>query len=87
MGADWRFGAFWVMQRAAWDAVGGFDEDFQMFYWEDTALWAAIEVTGRKIAGYRGTWVKHKGGASSHPERDFYFERNKKLFEEKWGKR
>ena len=85
MGQDWRFGAFWVMRRVAWEAVGGFDEDFKMFYWEDTALWRAMEASGRKIAGWRGTWVKHVGGASSHPDRDFYFEENRRLFEEKWG--
>ena len=86
MGSDWRFGAFWVMRRAAWDAVGGFDEDFKMCYFEDTALWAAIEASGRKISGWRGTWVKHVGGASSLPNRDEIFEVNRRLFREKWGR-
>jgi GT2 family glycosyltransferase len=87
MGSDWRFGAFWIMPRAVWDGVGGFDEDFEMCYWEDTALWAKLQASGRKIAGWRGTWVKHAGGASSHPDRDFYFERNRRLFEDKWGRK
>jgi GT2 family glycosyltransferase len=87
MGRDWRFGAFWIARRAAWEAVGGFDESFEMCYWEDTDLWRSIESTGRKVAGWRGTWVKHAGGASSHPRRDEFFKANKERFEEKWGRR
>lgn len=86
MGADWRFGAFWVAKRAAWDVVEGFDEQFKMFYWEDTDLWKRIEMNGGKIAGCRWTWVKHLGGASSHPERDAYFLENKRKFEERWDR-
>ncbi len=87
MGPDWRFGAFWVMRRAVWDAHGGFDEQFKMCYWEDTDLWRRIEFDGGKIAGCRWTWVKHKGGASSIPDRDAYFNENKRLFDERWDKR
>lgn len=87
MGNDWRFGAFWVMRRKWWDLVGGFDEEFEMCYWEDTALFAAIEEEGGRIAGWRGTWVMHKGGASSLPDRDHFFEKNRVLFEKKWGKK
>ncbi len=67
MGPDWRFGAFWVITRRAWDLVGGFDESFRMCYWEDSDLWKRIEACGGIIAGWRGTWVKHLGGASTHP--------------------
>ena len=85
MGSDWRFGAFWVMRRSMWDEVLGFDERFKMCYWEDTDLWKRVEKAGGTIAGCRWTWVKHVGGASSIPERDYYFNENKRLFEEKWG--
>lgn len=87
MGQDWRFGAFWVARRSIWDAVGGFDPHFKMCYWEDTDLWKRMEFMGAKLAGCRWTWVKHKGGASSLPDRDAYFEENRKRFEERWGKR
>lgn len=84
MGQDWRFGAFWIARRAAWDVVGGFDESFEMCYFEDTDIFKRIEQTGRKLAGWRGTWVKHRGGSSSLPERDYYFHKNRKLYEDRW---
>jgi GT2 family glycosyltransferase len=46
MGADWRFGAFWVVTRRAWDLAGGFDESFRMCYWEATDLWKRVEEAG-----------------------------------------
>jgi O-methyltransferase len=85
MGPDWRFGAFWVITRRAWDLVGGFDESFRMCYWEDSDLWKRIEACGGRIAGWRGTWVKHLGGASTHPDRDKYFEENRARFLSRWG--
>ena len=87
MGADWRFGAFWVITRRAWELVGGFDESFQMCYWEDTDLWKRVEAAGGKVAGWRGAWVKHVGGASTHPDRDQYFEENRARFHARWGDR
>lgn len=85
MGNDWRFGALWVMPTHLFSVAGGFDEQFSMCYWEDTDLWRRLESAGRTLRGWRGTWVKHKGGASSLPDRDAHFNRNKALFEAKWG--
>ena len=84
MDKNWRFGAFWVMPRSLWKKMNGFDEIYKMAYYEDFDLWRRIEASGGVIAGTRGTWVKHVGGASSHPKRDVYFEKNRKLFEERW---
>ena len=85
MGKDWRFGAFWVARRKAFESVGGFDTDYDMCYFEDTDLWKRLESQGFLVAGYRGTWVKHLGGASSLPNRDELFAKNKRLFESRWG--
>jgi GT2 family glycosyltransferase len=85
MGRDWRFGAFYVARTAALRQVGGYDETFEMCYWEDTDLWARLEQCGRRIAGWRGTWVSHWGGASSHPERDRYFVENRARYEARWS--
>jgi N-acetylglucosaminyl-diphospho-decaprenol L-rhamnosyltransferase len=61
---DWALGAFLLLRREAWDAVGGFDED-QWMYAEDLDLaWRLRE------AGWR-TWfepsavVRHAGAAST----------------------
>lgn len=85
MGADWRFGAFWIAERAAILDVGGFDEGFDLCYWEDTDLWRRLEHSGYRIAGWRGTWVMHVGNASAHPQMSEIFMRNKERYEDKWG--
>lgn len=82
---DWRFGAFWIMATALFREMEGFDPAFEQCYWEDFDLWRRMEASGKSIHGYRGTWVKHKGGASSLPNRDEIFLRNKKRFDERWG--
>lgn len=61
--AGWLSGSCLLVRRAAWDAVGGFDEGYFMFF-EDVDL-------GRRLgaAGYRNVWtprasVTHLGGHS-----------------------
>jgi GT2 family glycosyltransferase len=83
MGTDWRFGAFYVARTAVMRQVNGYDEDFEMCYWEDTDLWRRLEEKGHRIAGWRGTWVSHWGGASSHPERDRFFAENRERYAKK----
>jgi len=85
MGKDWRFGAFWVMRRSVWDEIGGFDEGYISGYFEDSDAWKKIEALGYKIAGWRGTWVYHIGNASSHPDRDKYFQMNRERYEKRWS--
>ena len=87
MGPHWRFGAFWLTYTYLFNQMGGFDSAFGLFYWEDTDLWARMESAGHQLAGWRGTWVKHKGGASSHPLRDEVFLKNKALFEARHGEK
>jgi GT2 family glycosyltransferase len=63
-GVDWAIGAFLLVRRAAWDAIGGFAPEHWM-YAEDLDLgWRAA------AAGWR-TWfepsavVRHHGGAAT----------------------
>ncbi len=61
--AGWLSGSFVLVRRSAWEAIGGFDEGFFMFF-EDVDL-------GRRLGerGYRNVWtpratVTHLGGHS-----------------------
>jgi len=86
----WRFGAFWIARREALERVREqdgfiFDPRYEMCYWEDTDLWRRMEALGMKVAGYRGTWVKHKGGVSSVPNMSKLFLKNKERFEKRHG--
>lgn len=87
---NWRFGAFWIARREALERVREkdgfiFDPRYEMCYWEDTDLWRRMEEMGMKVAGYRGTWVKHKGGVSSVPDMRELFLKNKERFEKRHG--
>ncbi|NYI40019.1 glycosyltransferase family 2 protein [Demequina lutea] len=61
--AGWLSGSCLLVRRAAWDAVGGFDEGYFMFF-EDVELGRGLDR-----AGYRRVWtpaasVTHLGGHS-----------------------
>ncbi len=61
--AGWLSGSCLLVRRAAWDAVGGFDEGYFMFF-EDVELGRSLDK-----AGYRSVWsprasVTHLGGHS-----------------------
>lgn len=86
MGPEWRFGAFWVARADAIRRVGGFDEGYEMCYWEDMDLWRRMEEAGFRVAGWRGTWVKHVGNASALPQIHELFEKNRRRYESRWGK-
>jgi GT2 family glycosyltransferase len=82
----WYFGAFWVAERTLiWDEFQGFDEEYEMCYWEDSDLWRRMESKGYVIGGWRGTWVKHASNASRLPNMPEFFNRNKERYEAKWG--
>jgi len=61
--AGWLSGACLLVRRTAWEAVGGFDEGYFMFF-EDVELGRSLAA-----AGYRSVWtpkasVVHLGGHS-----------------------
>lgn len=58
-------GAFMLMRRSTFEAVGGFDEDFWM-YGEDLDLCLRVSERGQSVLYWPGATVRHlKGGASS----------------------
>jgi GT2 family glycosyltransferase len=61
---DWVSGACMVLRREAYEAVGGFDDTF-FLYWEDTDLCKRIKDTGRKIVYYPKAEIEHIVGMSS----------------------
>jgi GT2 family glycosyltransferase/glycosyltransferase involved in cell wall biosynthesis len=61
---DWVSGACMVIRRDVFDAVGGFDERF-FLYWEDTDLCKRISAAGWRIVYYPKAEIKHLVGVSS----------------------
>ena len=61
---DWVSGAFMVVRREAFEAVGGFDERF-FLYWEDTDLCKRIKEAGWQVVYYPKAEIKHMVGVSS----------------------
>jgi len=83
----WYFGCFWVSKRDfIYGQFGGFDAvNFPMCYYEDTDLWSRVLQAGHRVAGYRGTWVKHAGNASCVGNIHEIASKNKETYEKKWG--
>jgi GT2 family glycosyltransferase len=61
---DWVSGACMVIRREVFDAVGGFDERF-FLYWEDTDLCKRISAAGWRVVYYPKAEIKHQVGVSS----------------------
>lgn len=61
---DWVSGACMVIRREVFDAVGGFDERF-FLYWEDTDLCKRISAAGWRVVYYPKAEIKHLVGVSS----------------------
>jgi N-acetylglucosaminyl-diphospho-decaprenol L-rhamnosyltransferase len=61
-------GAAMVVRRSAFEAVGGFDEDF-FLYWEETDLCFRLARAGWKLAWAEDAVVTHLGGSSIASDR------------------
>jgi GT2 family glycosyltransferase len=61
---DWVSGACMLVRRAAFEAVGGFDERF-FLYWEDADLCRRLADRGWTANYHPGCMVTHIGGRSS----------------------
>jgi N-acetylglucosaminyl-diphospho-decaprenol L-rhamnosyltransferase len=62
--AEWVSGACMLVRRSAYEAIGGFDEDF-FLYCEDTDLCLRLWKAGHAVRYEPGAIVHHIGGASS----------------------
>jgi N-acetylglucosaminyl-diphospho-decaprenol L-rhamnosyltransferase len=60
---DWVSGAFFVMRREVFEAIGGFDERFFMFA-EDMDLCWRVRERGLSVAALNGAVVTHVEGLS-----------------------
>ena len=65
---DWVSGACMIVRRAAFEAVGGFDEGFFLF-WEDADLCARMKARGWRIVYHPGSTIVHSVGASRRHDR------------------
>jgi GT2 family glycosyltransferase len=61
---DWVSGACMLVRREAFEAVGGFDERF-FLYWEDADLCRRLADHGWTVSYEPGAVVTHAGGRSS----------------------
>ncbi len=79
---DWVSGAFLVVRREAFEAVGDFDEGFFLYY-EDIDLCFRLRASGRRVVFLPAAVAFHEGGAvtSARPLRSRYeYRRSQLLF-------
>lgn len=75
-------GAAMLMKKETFDKVGGFDEDFFMYY-EDQDLCNRIKKTGLRIVNEPGASIQHLEGASisvNSKRENFIIQSRKKYF-------
>lgn len=81
------WGCFFVLPRSVYEKVGGFDEDFEVGYFEDDALIVTLQRAGIPMKSVSTVQVKTDGGSTmdSLPERNIIFEKNQKIFNQKYA--
>lgn len=65
---DWVSGTIMLIRRDCWDAVGGFDEDYFM-YWEDADLCFRAKNAGFRTVFFPGSYIAHAPGSSAKKNR------------------
>lgn len=68
-GVDWVSGACLIVRREAFEAVGGMDEGF-FLYWEDADFCRRLTEAGWRVMYVPSISVRHTGGASSRHAAD-----------------
>jgi GT2 family glycosyltransferase len=75
-----------LVRRTAWEAVGGFDEQYFPAYFEDTDLCMRLRQQGfRVVYEPRARLVHLEGQSTSRRYRNFLLRRNHRLFVDKWA--
>ena len=78
-----------ALPRAVFESIGGLDERFGLGFFEDDDYCRRIAAEGYRIAVAEDVFIHHHLSASfdqiDDEERQALFERNKALYEEKWG--
>lgn len=73
-------GAFLMVNRAAWEAVGGLDEGFWPAWFEDVDFCLRLRLAGYRILYEPGSVARHAGGHSaqrlSWPDRQLFWYRS-----------
>ena len=78
-----------MLSRAAYTAVGGLDERFGIGFFEDDDYCRRLAIEGFRILCAEDVFVHHQlsasFGALDTGVRQALFEKNKAIYEEKWG--
>ncbi|MEM9224173.1 MAG: glycosyltransferase [Pseudomonadota bacterium] len=85
---DYVSGAAILVRKSAWDAVGGFSEEFAPAYYEDTDLGMKLRQAGLRVVFQPTSCVVHVEGVTSGVDitkgTKRYLPINKEKFIEKW---
>ncbi|MCX6645186.1 MAG: glycosyltransferase family 2 protein [bacterium] len=65
---DWVAGTIMLIRRDCWTKIGGFDEDYFM-YWEDADLCFRAKKTGFRTVFFPGSYIVHVPGSSAKKNR------------------
>jgi len=81
------WGCAFCFPRWVYEKTGGLDERYEISYFDDDDFWMTLKKL--EIPHYCSTIVSltTEGGKTldKMPDRNEFFQKNKKLFEEKWG--
>ena len=85
---DWKPRCFYCMPRSVYEKVGGYDERFEIGYFEDDDLIKRWELAKISIEQVKAIEVIHQDGGGLTIKQlgeEENFNRNKTRFQEKWG--
>ena len=78
-----------AMPRATYEKIGPLDEAFQIGFFEDDDYCRRVEQAGLRVVCAEDVYVHHHLSASfdqlKQEDRQALFERNKLIYETKWG--
>jgi len=84
--ADYCSACSLLVRREAWEAVGGFCEDYFPAYYEDVDLCLSIRALGYRVLCAPRSRVRHHEGGSSDPGfRVFLHGYQRRRFQQRWG--